>query len=162
MKKIFTLFAMAFVAVCVNAQSAEPVQGVDYTWEHVTSEMTTVPADFCEGVSVDAAKAAMDTYFSLIGCIVGNKPADGENYSAVVINDDWEYETTTLTWAAAAAKADPEWEEYIGYPARIPEPTGINDVTVAKNNIARKVVENGRMLILVNGQKYTVAGARVE
>ena len=61
-----------------------------------------------------------------------------------------------------AYKAATEWKEFGTIVSLTPEETGVKPITAAENPSDRKFMENGRLIIQKNGQRYNVAGQMVK
>ncbi|GEM_PF-6415056 len=133
----------------------------EYEWTIITSEMTAVPEDFYPGVTQDAAAAYMDEHFSILACLIGDLPAEGEDFDAVILNFDWEYETVKMSWESAVAKYDPEWGDGVAYPRAL-SPVAIREVRTAEPQNSLKTFEYGRIVILSNGKRYNTAGGELK
>ena len=73
--------------------------------------------------------------------------------------------TATLHVPAAsidAYKAADQWKEFGKIVALTPEGTGVKPITATENPSNRKFMENGRLIIQKNGQRYNVAGQMVK
>ena len=69
--------------------------------------------------------------------------------------------TATLHVPAAsidAYKAADQWKEFGTIVALTPEDTGVESITATENPSDRKFMENGRLIIQKNGQRYNAAG----
>lgn len=118
MKKIFTLIVVALMATMyVDAQTL--VEGQDFCWKQVKKTMTTVPEDFCEGVSEAQATTKADNEWG--STIYGNLPEEGGAFSVIEYN--WiSSSPTTKTWAEIIA-AVADYDTYY-YPAKMDRPEG--------------------------------------
>lgn len=73
--------------------------------------------------------------------------------------------TATLHVPAAsidAYKAADQWKKFGKIVALTPEETGVESITATENPSDRKFMENGRLIIQKNGQRYNVAGQMVK
>ncbi len=61
-----------------------------------------------------------------------------------------------------AYKAADQWKEFGTIIAITPEETGVESITAAENPSDRKFMENGRLIIQKNGQRYNAAGQMVK
>ena len=61
-----------------------------------------------------------------------------------------------------AYKAATDWKEFGTIVALTPEETGVKPITATENPSDRKFMENGRLIIQKNGQRYNVAGQMVK
>ena len=61
-----------------------------------------------------------------------------------------------------AYKAAYMWKEFGTIVALTPEGTGVKPITATENSSDRKFMENGRLIIQKNGQRYNVAGQMVK
>ena len=61
-----------------------------------------------------------------------------------------------------AYKAADPWKAFGTIVALTPEETGVKPITAAENPSDRKFMENGRLIIQKNGQRYNVAGQMVK
>ena len=74
------------------------------------------------------------------------------------------FSSTTLHVPAAsinAYKAAYQWKGFGKIVALTPEETGVESITATENPSDRKFMENGRLIIQKNGQRYNVAGQMV-
>lgn len=116
MKKFLTFLMVALMTTMV-ANAADLEEGKDYKWVKVKTSMTTVPADFCEGVSEAQAMEKADSEW---GCtIYGNLPEEGGEFSIIEYN--WvSSSASTKTWAEIIAAVE-DWDTYY-YPAKMERP----------------------------------------
>jgi hypothetical protein len=73
--------------------------------------------------------------------------------------------TATLHVPAAsidAYMAADQWKEFGKIVALTPEAVSVKSITSAENPSDRKFMENGRLIIQKNGQRYNVAGQMVK
>lgn len=134
-----------------------PVLGVDFEWVQLTAENTTAPTDICAGVLQDDAQFELSLVYGT-GAIFGELPEEGGNYN--VLYDDWgAVDVKSLSWAQIAVLASDEWEA-IYYPRSLG--TSAIKNTSIDNNKVKKMVENGQVVIIKNGKKYSVSGELIK
>ena len=92
-------------------------------------------------------------------CYAEKVPTVSSSFSGIPIS------IATLHVPAAsidAYKAADPWKAFGTIVALTPEETGVKPITATENPSDRKFMENGRLIIQKNGQRYNVAGQMVK
>ena len=92
-------------------------------------------------------------------CYAEKVPTVSSSFSGIPVS------IATLHVPAAsidAYKAADQWKEFGTIVALTPEETGVKPITATEKPSDRKFMENGRLIIQKNGQRYNVAGQMVK
>lgn len=92
-------------------------------------------------------------------CYAEKVPTVSSSFSGIPVS------IATLHVPAAsidAYKAADQWKAFGTIVALTPEETGVESITATENPSDRKFMENGRLIIQKNGQRYNVAGQMVK